>query len=331
MARQFAKKTFSMKSFSRFFCVILGLALGGVLIFGTAGMAAETETFTLDSALAAAGKGDPQAEFFLARHYADGPQVSRDYVKAVQYLRQAASQGYAPAQTGLGSCYAHGEGVPQDKIEAVQWYRRAAFQGEPLAEYCFGNAYAQGIGWPKDISKAVAWWQKAAGQGQADAENALGEFYLYGEFSGDTNHVNYAEAARWFRKAAGQNDAAAMGSLGYMYLYGLGVGHDFTRALQWNRRAAELDNGLGQDNLGQMYENGEAGLHQDLVQAYKWYWLSEQQGNPLGKHDALMIEWHHALTSQQIAEAKRMADEFHAELRARRPAATSEDPTDSAR
>lgn len=316
-----------MKLFPRIACAaVLALSFGGILTFGTARLAAET--FTLDTARAAADKGDPQAEFFLARHYAHGSGVPRDYTKAADYLRRAATQGYAPAQTGLGSCYAHGEGVEQDLVQAVQWYHKAANQDEPLAEFCLGHAYAHGIGAPKNINAALVWWQKAATKGQVDAEYALGQFYLYGEYSGDTNHINFERAAGWLQKAAEQNNAPAMSTLGYMYLYGVGLGQDWTKALQWNRRAAELNDNAGQENLGQMYENGEAGLPRDLVQAYKWFWLSELQGNKFGEHDIIEIESHHALTPQQISVAKQLADEFRAQ-HGSRPGATPEDTTAS--
>ena len=319
-----------MKLFSSIRCVaVLTLSLGGVLIFQTNSLAAET--FTLDTARVAADKGDPEAEFFLARHYAHGQGVPRDYTQAIKFLRQAAQQGYAPAQTGLGSCYANGRGVAQNYAEAVQWYRQAALQNDPLAEFCLGYAYAHGIGTLKDEKTALIWWQKAADQGEVNAEYALGEFYLYGEYPGDTNHINYAEAARWLGKAGEQDDAPAAGALGYMYLYGVGVGQDWGKALQWNRRAAELNDPAGQDNLGQMYENGEGGLPHDLVQAYKWFWLSELQGNQFGEHDAIEIEMHHALTTQQIAEAKRLAAEFRSQLRASRPSAALDDTTESVR
>ena len=301
--------------------------MGGAVLFESSGLAAET--FTMDSARAAADKGDPAAEFFLARHYAHGLDVPLDYTKAINYLRQAAMQGYAPAQTGLGSCYANGQGVRQDFAESLQWYRKAAARNEPLAEYCLGQAYANGIGVPKEMKQGLAWWQKAAAQGQVNAENALGRFYLYGEYPGDTNDINAAEAARWFHKAAEQDYAPAMGIMGYMYLYSVGVAQDCTQALHWSRRAADLNEGLAEDNLGQMCENGEAGLPRDLVQAYKWFWLSELQGNRFGQHDAIEIEMHHALTPQQISEAKRLATEFRAQIHAGPASAASEDMTSS--
>lgn len=289
------------------------------------------EEFTLDTARAAAEKGDPQAEYFLARRYADGIGVPRDYVKAVAYLRQSADQGYAPAQTGLGSCYAHGTGVKQDYAEAVWWYRQATAQGDSLAEYSLGYAYADGKGVPKDVDTALKWWRKSAEQGQALAQNALGQFYFQGEHPGDTNHINYVEAAKWLHQAAEQGCVPAMSTLGYMYQYAIGVQHDWSQALQWNRQAAKLGDAAAQDNLGQMYENGNAGLPHDLVQAYKWFWLSDQQGNQLGRHDVIEMELHHALTPEQTAEAKRLAAVFQTQMHTNPPVGPPHPQTESQR
>ena len=323
----FGKNSVTVNNFVNIRFAVIRLGLAGMLTLGISGLAAEE--FTLDMAAAAAEKGDPQAEFFMAQRCAHGVGVPRDYMKAVAYLRRSANQGYAPAQTSLGSCYAHGLGVKQDYGEAVRWYRKAAVRGDSLAEYSLGYAYAHGKGVTKDVEAALKWWQKSAEQGQVYAQNALGQFYFYGEHPGDTNHVNYPEATRWLRKAADLGSAPAMSTLGYMYLYGVGMGRDWSQALQWNRRAAELGDPAAQDNLGQMYENGYAGLPLDVVQAYKWFWLSEQQGNPAGRHDVMEIELHHGLTSEQIDEAKRMAAEFRAQMQTNQPAATPEGRTES--
>ncbi len=279
----------------------------------------------------AVAKSDARTEYELAKRYAHGNGVPQDYARAVEYLRQSANQGYAPAQTGLGSCYAHGLGVNQDYGEAVRWYRQSADQGDSLAEYSLGYAYAHGKGVTKDVAAALKWWRKSANQGQVHAQNALGQFYFYGEHPGDTNHINYPEAARWLRKAAELGSAPAMSTLGYMYLHGIGVGRDWSQALQWNRRAAELGDAGAQDNLGQMYENGYAGLPLDLVQACKWFWLSEQQGNPAGRHDVMEIELHQALTPEQIDEAKRLAAEFHTRTETHQSATTPAGQPDSVR
>ena len=307
-----------------------GMSLAAILAVG-ASRSASAEPFILDTARVAADKGDPQAELFLARQYADGLGVPRDYARAAEYLRKAAGQEYAPAETGLASCYAHGQGVKQDYTEAVRWYRKAAVQGDPLAQYCLGYAYAQGKGVTSDVKEALDWWQKSAAHGQVYAQNALGQLYFHGDHPGDTNLLNYAEAAHWLRKAAEQDYAPAMSTLGYMYLYGIGVKHDWSQALQWNRRAAERGDAGAQDNLGQMYENGNAGLPRDPVQAYEWFWLSQQQGSPGGRHDVMEFEVHHVLTPEQITEAKRLAAEFRAQMHSNQPAADPEGRTESVR
>ena len=280
----------------------------------------------LQSLQSAAEKGDARSEYELALCYARGRGLPQDYTKAAEYIRKSAEQGYAPAQTGLGAYYARGFGVPQDYSEALQWYRQAAAQGDALAQYSLGYAYAHGAGTATNFDTAVAWWQKSAEQDQVYAQYALGQYYLRGEYPGDTNHVNHAEAARWYRRAAGRGYPPAMSTLGYMYQYGVGVGQDWTLALQWNRRAAEKGDPAGQDNLGQMYENGNAALPRDLVQAYKWFWLSQQQGDAGGQHDAMEIELNHALTPEQIAEAKRMAAEFQAQMQTHNAYSVSESP-----
>lgn len=275
-----------------------------------AGFVMASDEITMESAPAAAARGDAKAEYYLGWHYTAGVGVPVDYPKAVEYLRQSANQGYAPAQTALGSCYARGNGVRRDYSAALGWYRKAAAQGDPLAEYCVGFACAHGKGAPRDLNAAVMWWRKAAEQGQVYAENALGQFYFHGEYVGDTNHINFPEAFKWFRKAAEQGCAPAMGALGYMYQYGIGVRQNWSETLKWSRRGADMGDATAEDNLGLMYESGDAGLPQDKVQAYKWFLLSEAQGCSLGRHDAIEIEIFHSLTAEQMAEARRMTNAF---------------------
>ena len=84
------------------------------------------DEFTLETAPAAAEKGDRKAQYWLAKHYAKGEGVKQDYFKAAEYLHQAADGGYAWAQNDLGAAYANGLGVKQDYAEAATWYRKAA-------------------------------------------------------------------------------------------------------------------------------------------------------------------------------------------------------------
>ena len=60
------------------------------------------EQFTVESARAAAEKGNPKALYFLGKRYAKGEGVPQDYAKAAEYLRKSAEKGFAPGAKRLG-------------------------------------------------------------------------------------------------------------------------------------------------------------------------------------------------------------------------------------
>lgn len=283
-----------------------------------AGGCASGRWSNLASVKLAAEKGNPRAEYQLARRYAHGEGVMRDEAKAAEYLRQSADQRYAPAQAALGSCYARGLGVRQDYSLALRWYRKAAAQGDALAEYCLGYACAHGKGVPKDIDKALDWWRKSAEQGQVYAQNALGQFYLRGEQPGDTNHVDYVASAKWLRQAAQQGCVSAMNNLAFLYQNGWGVKHNLREAVRWYRRAAQAGDAMAQANLGLLYQDGDGGLPYDRVEAYKWFVLSAEQGNVIGKHSFDEYNVYHVLTPAQFAQARKRVAKFKARRQKRR-------------
>jgi TPR repeat protein len=53
----------------------------------------------------------------------------------------------------------------------------------------------------------------------------------------------------------------------------------------------------------------------DLVQAYKWFILSAEQQDVVGKHYFEDYNLHHRVTAEQMAQAQKMAAEFRARLR----------------
>ena len=268
--------------------------------------------FTLDTARAAADKGDAAGGIFLARALCRWSGVPRDYTKAVEYLRQSAEQGTPqprPASAPvMRTAWASSRIMPKRSSGIA----RRPPQGDSLAAILpWAMLMPMARACQRMLMPPLNGGRNPPNRARSMRKTPWASFIFYGEHPGDTNHVNYAEAAQWLRKAAEQGYAPAMSTLGFYVSIRLGVGRDWSQALKWNRRAAELGDATAQDNLGQMYENGYAGLPHDLVQAYKWFWLSEQQGNPAGRHDVMEIELHHALTPEQIDEAKRLAAEFH--------------------
>jgi len=130
---------------------------------------------------AKAEKGDPTAQYELARRYAGGQGVAKDEAKALAWFRKAAAQGHTPAEVSLGSIYAHGFGVPQDWAESIRWYRLAASKGDTTAQHNLGLDYAHGHGVDLDPRQGASWFRKAAEQGHARAQFNLGELYEAGK------------------------------------------------------------------------------------------------------------------------------------------------------
>ena len=269
---------------------------------------------TRESARAAATNNDAPAEYFLARCYAKGTGVPRDFVQAAEYMRQAAEQGLAAAQNDLGAFYARGRGVKQDYAEAARWYRRAAEQGDALAEYSLGRSLLEGRGVPTNIMEGLQWYQKAAAQNQPDALLALGDIYLNG--SGGIQ-VDRQAAAVWFEKAVAQGRLDALNSLGFIYEQqsaGSDGAANLARAVNYYREAAEKGDARGQMNLGRMYFAG-FGVKSDPVEAYKWFYLAAQNGEGIADHYLKLLNGADPLTKQpmtpeQTAAAVQRANDF---------------------
>src|SRR5690348_8928513 len=69
--------------------------------------------------------GDPEAQFQLGQHYADGTGVAKNDALAANCFRLAACQGYPHAQYNLGQIYEEGRGVDQSDNEALLYYTLA--------------------------------------------------------------------------------------------------------------------------------------------------------------------------------------------------------------
>jgi TPR repeat protein len=154
----------------------------------------------------------------------------------------------------------------------------------------------------RDYATAIRLLGPLAEQDNPDAQYHLGVAYEYGY--GVTR--DHAAAASWFRKAANQGLAAAQLSLGVLYENGVGVPQDFASAVSWYRKAAEQGNTGAQLNLGVMYENGW-GVAQNYVVAHMWFSLAAAMGDgdAARNRDISAAK----MTSEQIAEARRLARE----------------------
>ena len=74
-----------------------------------------------------AAKGDPEAQFNLAKNYEAGRGgLKKDYAEAERWYRRSAEQGDPFAQASLGLLFRFGKGVAQDYVEAYKWFYLAA-------------------------------------------------------------------------------------------------------------------------------------------------------------------------------------------------------------
>ena len=75
---------------------------------------------------AAAGRGEPAAQFALAYLFSAGPPAERNLAAAARLYLAAAEKGHAAAMANLGVLYLKGWGVPQDYVLGYMWINRAA-------------------------------------------------------------------------------------------------------------------------------------------------------------------------------------------------------------
>jgi Caspase domain/Sel1 repeat len=90
-------------------------------------------TLSIQRWLPLAQQGQPEAQYYVARIYANGMSgVEIDYGRAAEWYQRAADQNYTSAVQELGYLYERGLGVPQNPMLALNLQRKAAGLGEEL-------------------------------------------------------------------------------------------------------------------------------------------------------------------------------------------------------
>lgn len=112
--------------------------------------------------LAAANKGDVEAQYQVGMKYFNGEEVQADQKLAQQWLKIAAEHNHAQAQYRLATIAELGLMGAKNETEAFQWYLKAANQGDAKAQFKVAQAYQSGTGIAQDQLQAQQWLQKAA-------------------------------------------------------------------------------------------------------------------------------------------------------------------------
>ena len=115
------------------------------------------------------------------------------------------------------------------------------------------------------------------------------------------------------RERAAGGDPEDQFTLGKNYEAGRsGLKKDYAEAANWYRRSAEQGNVYAQASLGILYHSGK-GLTRDDVQAEMWFTISADHA-PQNDRDTI-VEMRDSvarrLTPEQVAEAQRLAHEWH--------------------
>lgn len=251
---------------NNFFVLVLLVGLGATPL------ACQSGTFpTSAQLLQAAGTGNAQAQFELARAYEDGKGVTQDDARAVEWFRKSAEQGNAQAQNSLGVMYALGRGVPRDREEAVRWYKKAAKQGFTDGIYNVAISYYNGEGVEEDMAVAYAWMTIAQKRGDPQATEALAHIreglndrLEFGQLAlaklyekGDEIPQDMPAAAALYLEVANLKPDLWVTEVRYkvclLYMNGTGVPQDYAQAQSWCKKSGTA---LSYLVLGRMVEKG---------------------------------------------------------------------------
>jgi TPR repeat protein len=194
--------------------------------------------------IAASKHGHAESGYRAALCYEFGWGCRKDYAKAVQFFRAAASKNHPGAATRLGSACLRGDMGLQGKYrEGVKWLKRAS----ESADYQYNNApYELGLlhetGYGDDIFKdevyAVQLFTQAAELGHPMAALKLGEAYEHGYLRCPKDP---ALSVHYFNCAAQADIPEAMMNLCAWYMVGAEpvLDKDENEAYEWAKKAAE--------------------------------------------------------------------------------------------
>jgi TPR repeat protein len=118
----------------------------------------------------------------------------------------------------IGDVYCSGFGLEEkDYGKALQFYRKAASMGNAHACYMIGECLYKGRGCEKSISEAMDYYEDAAASGSIGAMLRLGDIYWNGVASAVP--VDRVKASQWYIKALDACQRTSdMRSLPYAYV-----------------------------------------------------------------------------------------------------------------
>ena len=196
-------------------------------------------------------------------------------------------------------------------VGLVEHLTEQALKGDVEAKFQLAVLYQQGRVVAQNPEHALFWLQNAASDGHVKAMHNLGVTHA----EGIGVPVNKEEAAKWYHAAAAEGDPRSYYNLGSLYLEGAGVEKDGEKATMHWFEAALRGMSLAQVRLALAFARGDAG-RTDLQLAFIWAYVSQDK-EPQSK--IILEAISQTLTSEEIAEFIRQADELATQLEGIRP------------
>jgi TPR repeat protein len=212
----------------------------------------------------------------------EGGGTRKDFPKAVQWYRRAATLGDTAAMFKIGVVLLKGLlGEQKNVAEAINWLKRAAERADkdtPHALHELAGLYDTGNTAPEirnkivaDDSYALELLERAAALGYKFSQFRLGQAYEYGHLGLD---IDNRLSITWYTRAAAQGEHQAELALSGWYLTGAAgiLEHNDTEAYLWARKAAVSEPPLAKAMfaMGYFAENG-IGCPASMEDAKKWY------------------------------------------------------------
>jgi TPR repeat protein len=223
-----------------------------------------------------ADKTYPFAQYYLADGYASGlfNKDKPDHDRAFPLFIAASKHGHSESAYRAALCYEFGWGCRKDFAKAQQFYRAAASKGHPGAATRLGKACLTGdMGLYKRYREGVNWLKRATEAADPQYNSAPYELAcLHAEGYGDDVFKDEVYAAQLFTQAADLGHGEAALKLGEAYEHGLlRCPKDAALSVHYYNCAAQAEIPEAMMNLCAWYMVGaEPVLEKDENEAYEW-------------------------------------------------------------
>lgn len=231
-----------------------------------------------------ADRSYPFAQYYLADGYASGlfNKDKPDYDRAFPLFVAASKHGHAESGYRAALCYEFGWGCRKDYAKAVQFYRAAASKNHPGAAARLGKACLTGdMGLQNKYREGVKWLKRASESADYQYNNAPYELGLLHETGyGEDIFKDEVYAVQLFTQAAELGHPQAALKLGEAYEHGtLRCPKDAALSVHYYNCAAQADVPEAMMNLCAWYMVGaEPVLEKDENEAYEWAKKAAEQG-----------------------------------------------------